>query len=116
MLEADENTMRLELSLSDQVNAPISDDTDVTKRVPDDGLESISRQLPMAEQFRAGRVSGRWRLLVGRVSRMWPAIELYSGPGDGMVRVLWGVRLKDERWWGPSAFLALSFIPITNPD
>jgi hypothetical protein len=32
------------------------------------------------------------------------------------VRVLWGVRLKDERWWGPSAFLALSFIPITNPD
>jgi hypothetical protein len=58
MLEADENTMRLELSLSDQVNAPISDDTDVTKRVPDDGLESISRQLPMAEQFRAGRVSG----------------------------------------------------------
>ena len=116
MLEVDEETARLQLVLSTQVNAPLADGSDVTKRVPDDVLELVLRQLTMAELFRAGRVSRRWRLLVGRVSRMWPAIELYSGPGDGMVRVWRGVRLKDGRWWGPSAFLALSFIPITNPD
>jgi WD40 repeat protein len=49
---------------------------DVTKQVSDDVLELILRHLPMAALFRAGRVSRRWRVLVGRVSQMWPAIDV----------------------------------------
>jgi hypothetical protein len=76
MLEVDEETARLQLVLSTQVNAPLADGSDVTKRVPDDVLELVLRQLTMAELFRAGRVSRRWRLLVGRVSQMWPAMDV----------------------------------------
>ena len=76
MLDVDEETARLQLVLSTQVNAPLADGSDVTKRVPDDVLELVLRQLTMAELFRAGRVSRRWRLLVGRVSQMWPAMDV----------------------------------------
>jgi len=76
MLEVDEETTQLELVLSKQVNAPLADGTDVTKRVPDDVLELVLRQLTMAELFQASRVSRRWRLLFGRVSRMWAAMDV----------------------------------------
>ena len=76
VLEVAEETTRLELVLSKQVNAPLADGTDVTKRVPDGVLELVLRQMTMAELFQAGRVSRRWRLLVGRVSRMWKAIDV----------------------------------------
>jgi WD40 repeat protein len=76
MLEVDEETTQLELVLSKQVNAPLADGTDVTKRVPDDVLELVLRKLTIAELFQAGRVSRRWRLLVGRVSQMWSAMDV----------------------------------------
>ena len=76
VLEVAGETTRLELMLSKQVNAPLADGTDVTKRVPDGVLELVLRQMTMAELFQAGRVSRRWRLLVGRVSRMWAAMDV----------------------------------------
>ena len=83
MLEAEqavlgvaEETTRLQLVLSKQVNAPLADGSDVTRRVADDVLELVLRRLTMSELFQAGRVSRRWRMLVGRVSRMWAAMDV----------------------------------------
>ena len=76
MLGGAEETTRLELVLLKQVDAPLADGTDVTMRVPKAVLGLVLRKLTMAELFQAGRVSRRWRLLVGRVSQMWPVMDV----------------------------------------
>jgi hypothetical protein len=105
VLEVAGETTRLELMLSKQVNAPLADGTDVTKRVPDDVLELVLlRKLTMAELFQASRVSRRWRLLVGRVSRMWSAMDVkYAKYAAGALelRALSGqaTLAAFRRWW-----------------
>ena len=99
MLEVDEETTQLELVLSKQVNAPLAGGTDLTKRVPDDVLELVLHKLTLAELFQAGRVSRRWRLLVGRVSQMWPVWKILKGVADGMLaRIQTAHKYNNTKW------------------
>ena len=107
-LEVAEETARLELVLLEQVSRwahwseyhALAVGTDLTKRVPDDVLELVLQNLTLAELFQAGRVSRRWRLLVGRVSQMWPVGKILKGVADWMLARIQAVRKLRHTKWG----------------
>ena len=105
-LEAAEvEVVRLEAEVDGAVNAPLPDGTDVVERLPDELLAAALLMLPMAETFRAARVSKRWHQVVHSawVARGYPARTVRVAMYNAMCG-LQPVELINPDSWGTATF------------